>query len=137
VIDLFDRIQLSVPASWGNMEHADPPNAATTAPAHGENLRIIDWQQVPPMDPDHNYGQLRERKSRPLTVHFEKPIPPQSSCPDGSRRPSRGPSPALPVSASTCRVASRRSGNWFRRRRPKCWWISPSTLVLSGTRTTG
>jgi len=79
VIELFDRIQLAVPASWGNMESADPGNAATTAPAQGENFRIIDWQQVPPRDPDHNYSQLQERRSRSLTIRFERPIPPQST----------------------------------------------------------
>jgi hypothetical protein len=78
VIELFDRIQLAVPASWGNMENADPGNAATTAPTQGENFRIIDWQQVPPKDPDYNYSQLQERRSRSLTIRFEKPIPPQS-----------------------------------------------------------
>ena len=79
VIELFDRIQLSVPVSWGNMESADPGNAATTAPTQGENFRIIDWQQIPPKDPDHNYSQLRERRSRSLTIRFERPIPPQST----------------------------------------------------------
>jgi len=79
VIELFDRIQLAVPVGWGNMENADPGNAATTAPTQGENFRIIDWQQVPPKDPDHNYSQLQERRSRSLTIRFERPIPPQST----------------------------------------------------------
>jgi hypothetical protein len=79
VIELFDRIQLAVPVGWGNMESADPGNATTTAPAQGENFRIIDWQQVPPKDPDHNYSQLQERRSRSLKIHFERPIPPQST----------------------------------------------------------
>jgi hypothetical protein len=79
VIELFDRIQLAVPVSWGNMENADPGNAATTAPTQGENVRIIDWQQVPPKDPDHNFSQLQERRSRSLTIRFERPIPPQST----------------------------------------------------------
>ncbi len=65
----------------------------------------------PPKDPDHNYSQLQERKSRSLTIRFEKPIPRSPGCPDGSRRPLREPSPALPVSASTCRVAGTVSGN--------------------------
>jgi len=79
VIELFDRIRLAVPVGWGNMESADPGNAATTAPTQGEKFRIIDWQQVPPKDPDHNYSQLQERRSRSLTIHFEKPIPSQST----------------------------------------------------------
>jgi len=79
VIELFDRIQLCVPVGWGNMESADPGNAATTAPTPGENFRIIDWQQVPPQDPDHNYSQLQQRRSRSLTIRFERPIPPQST----------------------------------------------------------
>jgi hypothetical protein len=79
VIELFDRIQLAVPVGWGNMESADPGNATTTAPTQGENFRIIDWQQVPPKDPDHNYSQLQERRSRSLKIHFERPIPPQST----------------------------------------------------------
>lgn len=77
-IELFDRIQLSVPAEWGNMESVSPGNAATTAPTPGENFRIIDWQQVPPIDPDH-YVQLQERRSRSLKIRFEKRIPPQST----------------------------------------------------------
>ncbi len=79
VIELFDRIELAVPVGWGNMENADPANAATTAPTQGERSRIIDWQQVPPQDPDHNYSQLQERRSRSLTIRFERPIPPQST----------------------------------------------------------
>jgi hypothetical protein len=77
-IELFDRIQLSVPAGWGNMESADPSNAATTAPTPGQKFRIIDWQQVPPIDPDP-YVQLRERRSRSLKIRFENPIPSQST----------------------------------------------------------
>jgi hypothetical protein len=77
-IELFDRIQLAVPASWGNMESADPGNAATTAPAPGESFRIIDWQQVPPRDTDQ-YLQLQQRRSRSLRIRFERPIPPHST----------------------------------------------------------
>jgi len=76
---LFDRIELTVPAGWGNMESAAPDNAATTAPTPGEKFRVINWQQVPPKDPDYDYSQLQERRSRPLIIHFEKPIPPQST----------------------------------------------------------
>jgi hypothetical protein len=77
-IELFDRIQLSVPAAWGNMESASPGNAATTAPTPGENFRVIEWQQVPPIDPDQ-YVQLQPRRSRSLKIRFEKRIPPQSA----------------------------------------------------------
>jgi hypothetical protein len=78
-IELFDRIQLAVPAGWGKMQSADPGNAATTEPAPGENFRIIDWLQVPPLDADHEYRQLQERRSRQLKIRFEKPIPPHST----------------------------------------------------------
>jgi hypothetical protein len=77
-IELFDRIQLAVPTEWGNMVSASPPNATTTAPAPGQNFRIIEWQQVSPIDPDE-YVQLKKRKSRPLEIRFEKPISAQSA----------------------------------------------------------
>ena len=77
-IDLFDRIQLAVPAEWGNMESAFPGNATTTAPTPGENFRIIEWHQVSTIDPDQ-YVQLRERRSRSLKIRFEKRIPPRST----------------------------------------------------------
>jgi hypothetical protein len=77
-IELFDRIQLRVPAEWGNMESADPANAATTAPAPGQNFRIIEWQQVSPVETDQ-YQQLQQRRSRSLKIRFEKRITPNSA----------------------------------------------------------
>jgi hypothetical protein len=78
VLELFDRIQLAVPVGWGNIESAHPGNAETTAPTQGANFRVIDWQQVPPKDPDHSYRQLQERRSCSLILRFERRIPLQS-----------------------------------------------------------
>jgi hypothetical protein len=72
-VDLFDLIQLRVPAAWGNMENVEPSEATTTPPTRGQEHRIIEWQQLAPRDEDV-FVQLRERRSRSLRIRFEKPI---------------------------------------------------------------
>lgn len=77
-IELFDRIQLFVPAEWGNMESAEPGNATTSVPTRENPQRVIEWQQVPPVETDQ-YEQLQQRRSRSLRIRFEKRITPNSA----------------------------------------------------------
>jgi hypothetical protein len=76
-LELFDRIQLSIPAEWGNMESADPDNAVTTAPAEGVRFRVIDWIQLRPTGQGQS-AQSQQGRTCPLKIRFENPIPPQS-----------------------------------------------------------
>jgi hypothetical protein len=71
----FELIEFQVPHQWGNLQHAWPPGAASSAPAQGQP-RVIRWRQHRPTADarGHDSGSAAAPQSMTLWMEFEKPI---------------------------------------------------------------
>jgi hypothetical protein len=72
----FELIELDVPKGWGAVEGYVPEGP--TIGAGDKGRRIIRWEQLEPKDRGGDQQRpVPEGKSRPLILHFEKPILPE------------------------------------------------------------
>jgi hypothetical protein len=69
-LQLFDRIDLEVPASWGNVESISPGRVETSKSG---GRRVIKWQRLKPGDEDSR-KLAKGSRSRTLAIRFERPI---------------------------------------------------------------
>jgi hypothetical protein len=69
-LQLFDRVQLDVPASWGNVESFEPGRVEVSL---SEGRRTITWQRLRPGD-DRRQVENKGAKSLTLKLRFERPV---------------------------------------------------------------
>jgi hypothetical protein len=69
-LQLFDRIELEVPSSWGNVENTYPGRVEISR--SGQH-RVIKWQRLKPGD-DDSRTRVKGSKSLTLQIRFERPI---------------------------------------------------------------
>ncbi len=70
-LEVFDRIELRLPADWGDVEDVAPGRQAEVG--HQGERRIITWRQLKPED-DNSRSKVEGSKSVTLRMMFARPI---------------------------------------------------------------
>ena len=86
-LQLFDRIELEVPSSWGNVESFSPGRMEI---ARSGGRRVIQWQRLRPGDGDSR-TVAQGGKSLILKIRFERPITEEPESPGNGTGDSRLP----------------------------------------------
>jgi len=69
-LQMFDRIELEVPSTWGNVENVYPGRVEIS---RSGGRRVIKWQRLKPGD-DDSRTRVEGSKSLTLQIRFERPI---------------------------------------------------------------